>query len=94
VLFVLLNRRTKNPQSADMVWFFLKVAAASTIAGGVCFKLTHFLQAWIGWQTTLHALAVLAIVSLVGFFIIAALAMLFRIRELDSYLAKLRSLTF
>ena len=36
LLFVLLNRRTKNPESAEIVWFFLKVTAASVIAAGVC----------------------------------------------------------
>jgi hypothetical protein len=48
------------------------------------------LQARIGWQTTLHALAVLVIVSSVGLVITAALAKLLRVHELDSYLAKLR----
>ena len=73
-----------------MVWFFLKITAASVIAAGVCFKLTQVLHARIGWQTTLHALAVLVIVSSVGFVITALLAKLFRVREVDSYLAKLR----
>ena len=90
LLFGLLNRRTKNPESAEMVWFFLKITAASVIAAGVCFKLTQVLHARIGWQTTLRALAVLVIVSSVGFVITGVLAKLFRVRELDSYLAKLR----
>ncbi|MGO8786632.1 MAG: murein biosynthesis integral membrane protein MurJ [Terriglobia bacterium] len=90
LLFGLLNRRTKNPQSAEMVWFFLKVTGASCVAAGVCYKLTQALQSRIGWQTTLHALAVLLIVSSVGFVLTGALALLFRVRELDSYLAKLR----
>ena len=90
LLFVLLNRRTKNPESAEMVWFFLKITAASAIAAGACFKLTQTLQTRIGWHTTLHALAVLVIVSSVGFVLIAVLAKLFRVREMDSYLAKLR----
>jgi putative peptidoglycan lipid II flippase len=89
LLFVLLNRRTKNPESADMVWFFLKVTAASVIAAGVCFKLTQVLQPRIGWQTTLHALAVLVIVSSAGLVMTGVLIKLFRVHELDSYLAKL-----
>ena len=89
VLFGLLNRRTKNPGSGAMVWFFLKITAASAIAAGVCFKLTQVLHARIGWQTTLHALAVLVITSSVGLVMTGALAKLFRVRELDSYLAKL-----
>ena len=90
LLFGLLNRRTKNPESARMVWFFLKITAASVIAAGVCFKLTQVLHSQIGWETTLHALAVLVIVSSVGFVMTALLAKLFRVREVDSYLAKLR----
>jgi len=89
VLFGLLNRRTRNPESAEMVWFFLKVTAASVIAAGVCFRLTQVLHARIGWQTTLRALAVLVIVSSVGFVITGVLIKLLRVRELDSYLAKL-----
>ena len=88
LLFGLLNRRTKNPESAEMVWFFLKVTAASVIAAGVCFKLTQVLHMRIGWQTTLHALAVLVIVSSVGLVMTGVLAKLFRVRELDPYLAK------
>jgi putative peptidoglycan lipid II flippase len=90
LLFGLLNRRTKNPESGEMVGFFLKITAASVIAAGVCFKLTQVLQASIGWQTPLRALAVLAVVSSVGFVMTGVLAKLFRVRELDSYLAKLR----
>jgi putative peptidoglycan lipid II flippase len=90
LLFVLLNRRTKNPESAAMVWFFLKITAASAIAAGVCFKLTQALHARIGWETTLRALAVLVITSSAGLGITGMLARLFRVRELDSYLAKLR----
>jgi putative peptidoglycan lipid II flippase len=90
LLFGLLNRRTKNPESGEVVWFFLKVTAASTIAAVVCFKLTQMLHVRIGWQTTLRALAVLVIVSSVGFAITGLLIKLFRVRELDFYLAKLR----
>jgi len=90
LLFVLLNRRTKNRESAEMVWFFVKVTGASVIAAGLCFKLTEALHARIGWKSTLHALGVLIIVSSVGFVVTALLSKLFRVREVDSYLAKLR----
>jgi putative peptidoglycan lipid II flippase len=90
LLFVLLNRRTKNAESGEIVWFFLKITAASAIAAAVCFKLTQALHARIGWQTTLRALAVLVIVSSVGFVLTGVLAKLFRVRELDAYLARLR----
>jgi putative peptidoglycan lipid II flippase len=91
LLFVLLNRRTRNPDAAAMVWFFLKVTAASALAAAGCFKLAQLLQVCIGWHTTLHALAVLVIVSTAGFAAIAAMLKLFRVRELDAYLARLRA---
>jgi putative peptidoglycan lipid II flippase len=90
LLFGLLNRRTHNVESAEMIRFFVKVTAASAIAAGLCFKLTQMLQSRLGWQTTLRALGVLVIVSAVGFVLTGALAKLFRVRDLDSYLAKLR----
>jgi len=90
LLFGLLNRRTKNQESGEIVWFFLKITAASIIAAGVCFYLTNMLQARIGWQSTLRALAVLVIVSSTGFVVTALLAKLFRVRELDTYFTKLR----
>jgi putative peptidoglycan lipid II flippase len=90
LLFGLLNRRTKNREWPDMVWFFLKISAASVAAALVCFRLTAVLRTRIGWQTTLHALLVLVIVSSVGFVLTAALAKALRVRELDAYLARLR----
>jgi putative peptidoglycan lipid II flippase len=90
LLFILLNRRTKNRETAEMVWFFLKVTAASVIAAGACYEVTQLLRIRIGWQTTWHALAVLVIASSVGFAVTALLAKLFRVRELDTYFAKLR----
>ena len=90
LLFVLLNRRIRNREGSEMIWFFLKVTTASVIAALVCCKLTSVLRWHIGWQTTLHALAVLCIVSSVGFVLTAILAKLFGVRELDLYLAKLR----
>ena len=90
VLFGLLNRRTTNREGGEMVRFFLRITAASAIAAGACFKLTQLLQARIGWQNTLRALVVLVIVTLVGLVLTVVLAKIFRVRELDSYLAKLR----
>jgi putative peptidoglycan lipid II flippase len=90
LLAALLNRRTKNQETAEMVWFFIKIATASVLAAGVCFNLTQALHTLIGWQNTLHALLVLVIVSTVGFVTTGLLAKLFRVRELDSYLAKFR----
>jgi putative peptidoglycan lipid II flippase len=90
LLFVLLNRRTRNPEAGALVWFFLKITAASVMAASVCFELTARLHARLGWQTTGRAFAVLCIVSSVGFAVTGLLVKLFRVRELDTYLAKLR----
>ncbi len=90
LLFVVLNHRTKNPESAGMVWFFCKVTAASVIAAAACLKLTGALHSRIGWDTPLRALSVLVLVSAVGFVITGVLAKAFRVREVDVYLSKLR----
>jgi len=66
-----------------------QITAASAIAAAVCFKLTHFCRPpSVGKHPARPG--VLVIVSSVGFTLIAVLARLFRVRELDSYLAKLR----
>lgn len=88
LLFGLLNRRTKNRESAAMLWFFARVTAASAIAAGLCYRLTQALRIHIGWESPLRALVVLTIVSTVGFVLTGVLAKLFRVRELDKYLAK------
>lgn len=88
LLFELLNRRTGNPEARGMVWFFSKVAAASVVAAALCFELIQVLDARIGWHTTFRALAVLVMVTSVGVLITGLLAKVFRVRELDSYLAK------
>jgi putative peptidoglycan lipid II flippase len=90
LLFGLLNRKTKNPEAGEIVLFFFKITVAAAIAALICFKLTEELQVRIGWHTTLRALAVLVIVSLLGFALTALLAKLFRVREVDSYLARFR----
>jgi putative peptidoglycan lipid II flippase len=89
VLFVLLNRRTANPESRSLLLFFGKVVLASTLAAFACYRLIGWLEPRIGWNTIARAFAVLCIVSVVGFLLTAALTKLFRVRELDSYLAKL-----
>ena len=89
VLFVLLIRRTENREAGSLVVFFLKVCAASALAGYACARLASWLQVRIGWQSTLRAFLVLCIVSLVGIALTAALAKLFRVREIDYYVERL-----
>ncbi len=94
LLFGLLNHRTKNPESAGMVWFFVKITAASAIAAGLCFKLVTVLHSRIGWQTSVHALVVLVLASAAGFAVTGILAKLFRVQEVDALVARLSSRLF
>ncbi|MGC1128019.1 MAG: murein biosynthesis integral membrane protein MurJ [Candidatus Acidiferrales bacterium] len=88
VLFVLLNRRTRNRQQGSLLIFFAKVAAASVVAGYGAHRLTDYLERFINWRGPLGALLLLAIVSTLGFLLAGVLMKLFRVRELDSYLRR------
>jgi len=88
VLFVLLNRRTQNPESAGLTIFFLKLLAASSLAAAASYGIVVWLEPRLGWQTTGSAFLVLAVASAVGFVLTGILSKLLRVRELDSYLAK------
>ena len=92
VLYVLLNRRTANKQAWATVLFFGKVCFISAVAAVICFKLTRILESLIAWHRITGALLVLTAVSSVGFVLIAILAKLMRIREVDHYLKRLWSL--
>jgi putative peptidoglycan lipid II flippase len=86
VLFFLLGRRLRNPESGRLVGFFLKVSGASVLAGLCCYGLTGWLGTRIGWQTIPRALLVLGAVSTCGFVLIGILAKLLRVREVDALL--------
>jgi putative peptidoglycan lipid II flippase len=91
VLFVLLNRRTANREAGSLLVFFAKIAAASAVGGLACFRVLTWLETRIAWRTTHGALAVLVVASLAGLVLTAALAKLLRVRELDTYLRRLRA---
>ena len=88
VLFVLLNRRTKNHAGSQLAVFFCKVTTASIVAGVVCYKLAAWLETRMAWQRPLGALVLLSVVSAVGVVILVAVLKLLRVPELESYLAK------
>src|SRR5438477_386783 len=90
-LFVLLNRSTANREAGSLLVFFAKIAIASAVGALACFKLLTWLETRIAWRTTHGAFAVLVVASLAGLLVTAALAKLLRVRELDTYLKKLRS---
>jgi putative peptidoglycan lipid II flippase len=89
-LFLLLIRRLRNPEGPSLVLFFLKVSAASVLAGAASFTLLTWLETRVAWQTTLGALEVLVVASLAGLLVTAVMAKLLRVRELDEYVRKVR----
>ena len=88
VLFVLLNKRTRNPESLSVFTFFLKMSAASCLVGLVCYKLTSYLENFIPWEELTGAVALLAIVSSAGLLLLIATLKILRVPELDFYLAR------
>jgi len=88
VLFIILTRRTHNPDAGGLLLFFFKVSVASALAAGVAFELLSWLETKIAWTTTHGALIVLVIVSSVGFLLTGIFAKLLRVREIDSYVKR------
>lgn len=88
-LFVLLNRRTHNPDVYGLLLFFFKVTLASALAAGVAFELASWLETLLPWHTTHGALMVLVAASFLGLVLTGLLAKLFGVREVDSYIKRL-----
>jgi putative peptidoglycan lipid II flippase len=89
VLFVLLNRHTHNHEAGKVILFFLKISLASTVAGLVCYRLTHWFQGRVHWQARPNALMLLVFVTGVGVVLTAGMAKLLGISELDRYFRRL-----
>jgi putative peptidoglycan lipid II flippase len=89
MLFVLLNRRTANREATGLVWFFVKVSVASTLAATVCSALAGWLKPHIAWQTTHGAFLVLLVASSAGGVLTLVLSRALGVRELDPYLRRL-----
>ena len=88
VLFVMLARRTKNPDTGGVVAFFFKVAAASVVTGVACYRFAGWLETLVAWQRPLYALLVLAVDTTMGAGLLYVLLKAFRVRELDTYLRR------
>jgi len=88
VLFVMLARRTENPDTWGVVGFFSKVAAASAIAGIACHKFAGWLETHLAWHRPLYALFLLSVDTAVGVLILYALLKALRVRELDTYVRR------
>jgi putative peptidoglycan lipid II flippase len=89
ILYLLLNRRTRNPELGALMVFFLKVCAASAVTGAACYGLTNWLGSHVGWGTTHQAFIVLVMVSSAGVVLFVTLAKLLGVKELDQYLKRL-----
>jgi putative peptidoglycan lipid II flippase len=88
VLFVILARRTKNPDALGVVGFFCKVAAASAVIGLICYRLLGWLETLVAWHRPLYALLVLSADSAAGVILLYALLKLLRIHEVDTYVRR------
>jgi putative peptidoglycan lipid II flippase len=88
ILFALLGRRTRNPEEASLVVFFLKVAVASCIAGYACYRLAGWLEGFLAWQHIGGALVLLVLTTAAGVLLLGVLLKIFRVPELDAYLRR------
>lgn len=88
VLFVMLVRRTENPDTWGVVGFFFKVAAASAVAGIVCYKFAGWLETHLAWQRPLYAFLLLSVDTAAGVLILYVLLKLLRVREVDTYVRR------
>jgi putative peptidoglycan lipid II flippase len=87
VLFLLLNRRTKNNEAGAITIFFLKVTAASALTGWLCYRLRLLLELHFAWQRFTGALLLLSVVTGTGIVLLLILGRLLKIREMDRQLA-------
>jgi putative peptidoglycan lipid II flippase len=94
VLFVLLNRRTRNPEAGAITLFFFKVCAASAVVAYACHRLQLFLEPHFAWHTTTGAFALLAIVTTAGIALLLIAAKLLGIREFEELVARFRRRLF
>jgi putative peptidoglycan lipid II flippase len=90
VLFVLFNRRTHNREAGSLLIFLLKMTLASVLASVLSVWLIGWLEFRVRWQTLHGALEVLVIASLAGVTLTVAFAKLLRVREVDTYLERVR----
>jgi putative peptidoglycan lipid II flippase len=89
LLFVLLNRRTRNREAGAVTLFFLKASTASAVAGWACYRLRLILEPHLDWHRFGGALLLLMIVTGAGVLLLLLLGKLLRIREMDEQIARL-----
>lgn len=91
VLFVLLNRRTQNPESGALLVFFGKVGLASAGAGVCCYGLERWLMHFIPWQRAYGSLAMLVVATAGGVLVLGLLMKLLRLSEFETYMKRVLS---
>jgi putative peptidoglycan lipid II flippase len=90
-LFVLLVRRMHSYETRGLLLFFSKVTLASIVAGGAVFEFANWLSLHFDWQRMPGSFEVFVIATAAGTLLIIGLFKLFRIREIDPLLSRLRS---
>lgn len=85
-LFVSLYRSTANKGALGIVWFFLRIAAASCVGAAGAYEVIVWVESRINWHTTTGAFVVLIAATPTGLILTALVAKLLRIRELDDFL--------
>lgn len=89
VLLLLLVRRTKNYELGTLLLFFAKVTLASIITAGAVYEFAQWLSPRIAWHRALGSFELLIMATSAGVLLILALLKILRVRELDSYLARI-----
>ncbi len=89
VLFGVLYRRTRNPETGAMAGFFVKIVAASAVGAAGAYQVVRWLEASIHWQCTQGAFLVLIAATPAGMLLTYGTAKLLRVREIDDYLKSL-----
>jgi putative peptidoglycan lipid II flippase len=91
-LFVLLNRRTHNPDGTGIALFFAKVCGASTVVAYICYRLQLILEPHFAWHTIPGAFALLVIVTAAGIAMLFLASKLLGIREFDELAGRIRKM--
>lgn len=89
VLFVLLNRATKSQSVRSTLVFFVKLTAASAVAGYAAYIVDQRLEAHLPWRSMTGAFVLLVIGTSVGLAITLLLAKVLQIQEVTAHLNRL-----
>ena len=86
VLFVSLYRSTANKATLEMVGFFLRITAASSVGAFGAYETVQWLEGMTNWHRVSGALIVLIAATPVGLVLTGLAGKLLRIREMNHYL--------